>query len=138
MSEPDPLNASRSADESAQTAAPKGKTPKKRKLPPAPKTGAAVNLAVAEIVLRGVADRMRGKVNADISKTEAEKRKAGEKDPVDGRSLLTSVGLYGAARLAQRSRGGLGLVAGGLLAKSLYERGKAVRERRLEQKSKSR
>ncbi|WP_298309017.1 hypothetical protein [uncultured Erythrobacter sp.] len=104
--------------------------PSKGKLPPAPTAGTAVNLAIAEIVLRGVADRMRGKVQADISKAAIEKRKADQADAVDGRSLLTSVGLYGAARLAKRSRAGLGLVAGGLLAKSLYDRGKAVRERR--------
>lgn len=103
---------------------------KKSKLPPAPATGTAVNLAIAEIVLRGLADRMRGKVQADISQADAHKRKRGERDAVDGRSLITSVGLYGAAKLARRSRAGLGLVAGGLLAKSLYDRGKAVRERR--------
>jgi hypothetical protein len=100
------------------------------KLPPAPTPGPAVNLAIAEIVLRGVADRMRGKVQSDISRADAEKRDKGQADAVDGRSLLTSIGLYGAARLAKRSRAGLGLVAGGLLAKSLYDRGKAVRERR--------
>ncbi|MEP0392738.1 MAG: hypothetical protein ABJ205_11160 [Erythrobacter sp.] len=105
-------------------------TSKTSKLPPAPSTGTAVNLAIAEIVLRGVADRMRGRVNADISKVDARKRESGERDAVDGRSLLTSVGLYGAASLAKKSRAGLGLVAGGLLAKSLYERGKAVRETR--------
>lgn len=89
-----------------------------------------MNLAIAEIVLRGVADRMRGRVNADLSAADKHKRETGEKDAVDGRSLLTSIGLYGAGRLASRGKGGLGLVAGGLLAKSLYDRGKAVRERR--------
>jgi hypothetical protein len=114
-----------------QSDASNGKAPKKSgKLPPAPATSTAVNLAIAEIVLRGVADRMRGRVNADLSAADKHKRETGEKDAVDGRSLLTSIGLYGAARLAQKSRAGLGLVAGGLLAKSLYERGKAVRERR--------
>ncbi|MEL7218607.1 MAG: hypothetical protein AAFY42_00045 [Pseudomonadota bacterium] len=106
----------------------------KGKLPRAPTPGTAVNLAIAEIILRGVADRMRGKVEAGISKADAEKRKKGQGDAVDGRSLLTSVGLYGAARLAKRSRAGLGLVAGSLLAKSLYDRGKAVREKRLKAK----
>ncbi len=100
------------------------------KLPPAPASGKAVNLAIAEIVLRGIADRMRGQVAAGVSKADAAKKATGERDAVDGRSLLTSVGLYGAAKLAKKSRAGLGLVAGGLLAKSLYERGKAVRERR--------
>jgi hypothetical protein len=100
------------------------------KLPPAPGSGKAVNLAIAEIVLRGVADRMRGRVETDVSEAEAAKKATGSRDAVDGRSLITSVGLYGAARLAKKSRAGLGLVAGGLVAKSLYERGKAVRERR--------
>lgn len=106
------------------------KTGKKSKLSPAPSTGTAVNIAIAEIVLRNVANAMRGKVQADISQADAHKRASGERDAVDGRSLITSIGLYGAGRLAGKSRAGLGLVAGGLLAKSLYERGKAVRERR--------
>lgn len=122
-----------SADDKSDAPAAKPKS----KLPPAPATGTAVNLAIAEIVLRGVADAMRGKVEADISKADAVKRKAGQKDAVDGRSLLTSVGLYGAARLAGKSRAGLGLVAGGLLAKSLYDRGKAARERRARLKGNS-
>ena len=118
-----------------QSDASKGKAPKKSgKLPPAPATSTAVNLAIAEIVLRSVADRMRGSVAADLSAADKRKREIGEKDVVDGRSLLTSIGLYGAARLAGKSRAGLGLVAGGLLAKSLYERGKAVRERRAKSK----
>ena len=100
------------------------------KLPEAPSTGTGVNLAIAEIVLRSLADRMRGSVEADISKASSVAKDTGERAKVDGRSLLTSVGLYGAARLAGRSRAGLGLVAGGLLAKSLYERGKKVRERK--------
>ena len=113
----------------------KSKAPKKSgKLPPAPATSTAVNLAIAEIVLRGVADRMRGRVNADLAAADKRKRETGEKDAVDGRSLLTSIGLYGAARLAGKSRAGLGLVAGGLLTKSLYERGKAVREKRAKTK----
>ena len=119
------------------TSAKAEKPAKKNKLPPAPATGAAVNLAVAEIVLRGIADRMRGKVAADISQADAQKRKNGERDAVDGRSLITSVGLYGAAKLAKRSRAGLGLVAGGLLAKSLYDRGKAVREKRRQTRGKT-
>lgn len=105
-----------------------------QKLPEAPSTGAGVNLAIAEIVLRSLADRMRGSVEADISKASSIAKDTGERTNVDGRSLLTSVGLYGAARLAGRSRAGLGLVAGGLLAKSLYERGKKVRERRRREK----
>ena len=134
MAEPstnDPMEAESAG--SGEKAAGKTATSKGR-LPPAPAAGTAVNLAIAEIVLRGVADRMRGKVEAGISRADAEKRKKGQGDAVDGRSLLTSVGLYGAARLAKRSRAGLGLVAGSLLAKTLYDRGKAVREKRLKAK----
>ena len=120
--------------ETKSDASPSEAPKKSGKLPPAPATSTAVNLAIAEIVLRGVADRMRGRVNADLSAADKRKRETGEKDTVDGRSLLTSIGLYGAARLAEKSRAGLGLVAGGLLAKSLYERGKAVRERRAKSK----
>lgn len=107
------------------------------KLPAAPASGSAVNLALAEIIFRGLADRMRGKVSSDIAAAEKAKKLSGEKDAVDGRSLLTSVGLYGATRIAKQSRAGIGLVAGGLLAKSLYERGKTVRERRRNNKDKA-
>lgn len=107
-------------------------TKKPSKLPPAPTAGAGVNLAIAHIVLSAIADRMRGQVDAGLAKADAQKRKSGTRDAVDGRTLLTSIGLYGATRLATRSRAGLGLVAGGLIAKSLYERGKAVRKTREE------
>ncbi|MEM7781204.1 MAG: hypothetical protein AAF697_12510 [Pseudomonadota bacterium] len=69
----------------------------------------------------------------DLLQRRIEKR-AGKADPgvgkeerheLDGRAILTTLGLYAASRLATRSVGGLLTVAGGLAAKTLYDRGRA-------------
>jgi hypothetical protein len=49
---------------------------------------------------------------------------------VDGRSVATSLALWGASRLATRSPVGLAVVAGGLAAKVLYDRGKRLEGKR--------
>jgi hypothetical protein len=89
----------------------------------------ATNLVVAEIVVRGIANVMRRQVEERVAKAtyESEDR---AREVLDGRTALTSLALYGAARLASRSTAGLGIVAGGLIAKSLYDRGKIVQRRR--------
>lgn len=89
----------------------------------------ATNLIIAEIVVRGIATIMRRKVEERVAKAtyETEDR---AREVLDGRTALTSLALYGAARLASRSTTGLGIVAGGLIAKSLYDRGKLVQQRR--------
>lgn len=43
----------------------------------------------------------------------------------DGRAALSAIAVYGASKLAARGTAGLALVAGGLVLKALYERGKA-------------
>lgn len=103
---------------------------RKKSFAPVFPVSSSVNHSLTEIILRAGADLIRGQVDGDITAAETAKRKAGLRAAVDGRSLITSVALYGAVKLATRSRTGLGIVAGSLIAKSLYERGKAVRERR--------
>jgi len=57
-----------------------------------------------------------------------DKAKAGKL--VNGRSIATSMALWGASRLATRSPLGLAVVAGGLAAKLLYDRGKRLEANR--------
>lgn len=47
------------------------------------------------------------------------------RDYSDGRAALSAIAVYGASKLAARGSAGLALVAGGLILKTLYERGKA-------------
>lgn len=44
---------------------------------------------------------------------------------LDGRTILTTLALYGASKLATRSVPGLAIVAGGLVLKTLYDRGRS-------------
>lgn len=89
--------------------------------------------------MRGAATLFRESVEKRVANASAQKRVeladelAGEPEPQemrDGRTLITTLGLYGASKLASRSLPGLLIVTGGLLAKTLYDRGKA-RQRRL-------
>ena len=102
--------------------------PVKRALKPL--ATSATNIALVEIVLRALSYRLRDKVESEMVDAANEKRDSDEKKLVDGRSLVTSIGLYGAARLAAKSPAGLGVVAGGLVLKTLYDRGKALRKER--------
>ncbi|NBC88545.1 MAG: hypothetical protein GVX90_03465 [Alphaproteobacteria bacterium] len=81
------------------------------------------NLVIADIVLRGTSLFLRRKLRdrmllEEYNPDEVAKFK-------DGRGLIRTVGLLGASRLATGSLPGLVAVAGGLAAKTLYDRGKA-------------
>ncbi|UAB77762.1 hypothetical protein INR77_13400 [Erythrobacter sp. SCSIO 43205] len=102
--------------------------PVKRALKPL--ATSATNIALVEIVLRALSYRFRDKVESEMVEAANEKRSNEEEKLVDGHSLITSIGLYGAAKLAAKSPAGLGIVAGGLVLKTLYDRGKSVRARR--------
>lgn len=102
--------------------------PVKRALKPL--ATSAANIALVEIVLRAISYRLRDKVDHAMVEAANEKRDSGEEKLSDGHSLLTSIGLYSAGKLASKSPAGLGLVAGGLALKTLYDRGKAKREAR--------
>lgn len=95
---------------------------------PLPSSSAATNLVIADIVLRAAGGLLRnrmekGLLNASYDKTKAERL-------VDGRGLVSSVALWSASRLATRSPLGLAVVAGGLAAKALYDRGKQIEAKR--------
>jgi len=89
----------------------------------------ATNLLIAEIVVRGLANVMRSRIGEGVAKASYESDERAQ-EVIDGRGALTSLALYGAARLASRSPVGLGIVASGLIVKTLYDRGKQVQERR--------
>ncbi|MEP3050804.1 MAG: hypothetical protein ABJP48_13660 [Erythrobacter sp.] len=92
-----------------------------------PEIGAAqrsTNLLLADIILREASKALQNNLEkrnltSNYEKTQNEK-------PTDGKSIISALTLYGASKLASRSVGGLAVVAGGLVAKALYERGKAL------------
>ena len=95
---------------------------------PLPSPIAGTNLVIADIVLRAAGGLLRNRMDKGLLVASYDKAKA--EKLVDGRSLATSVALWGASRLATRSPIGLAVVAGGLAAKVLYDRGKRLNANR--------
>ena len=96
-------------------------------LPPSPDT--ATNLLIADIVLRGASRLFRESVQRRIARASVADEEEAEK-LIGGKTLLKSLALYGASKLATQSKAGLGVVAGGLALKTLYDRGKAREKRK--------
>ncbi|NQX94691.1 MAG: hypothetical protein HRT64_07215, partial [Erythrobacter sp.] len=93
-----------------------------------PSPEVTTNLLIADIILRSASRLFRRNVERRVAKASvADEQKAEEL--VDGKTLIKSLGLYGASKLATRSPLGLGLVTGGLAVKTLYDRGKARQKR---------
>ncbi len=90
---------------------------------PGPSTNPATNLLIADIALRGVGRILRNSVQKSVLRTRYDNRKAS--DIVDNRSIVTTLAIYGVTKIATRSVPGALLVGGGLLAKTLYDRGKS-------------
>lgn len=100
---------------------------------PLPSPIAGTNLVIADIVLRAAGNMLRNRMEKGLlvaSYDAVEDGRAKAEKLVDGRNLATSVALWGASRLATRSPLGLAVVAGGLAAKVLYDRGKRLEARR--------
>ncbi|MEE4201896.1 hypothetical protein [Erythrobacter sp.] len=94
----------------------------------APSPNPATNLVIVDILVRGAARLMRKKLERSVAKAGyGDESKASEL--VNGRSTATSLGLYGASKLATRSPLGLGMVTSALIAKTLYDRGKSRQAR---------
>lgn len=100
---------------------------------PLPSTEASTNLLIADIVVRGASTLLRKNIGKKVVKASTDTPEEAEKI-LDGRSILTTLGLYGASKLATRSVPGLAIVAGGLVAKTLYDRGRA-RQLRIERQN---
>ncbi|MEL6529442.1 MAG: hypothetical protein AAFQ27_05735 [Pseudomonadota bacterium] len=89
-----------------------------------PSPNPATNLLIADILVRGASTIMRKDIEKRVATASADSEEQAE-ELLDGRTLLTTLALYGASKLATRSPVGLGIVAGGLALKTLYDRGKA-------------
>ena len=95
---------------------------------PLPSPIAGTNLVIADIVLRAAGTMLRNRMEKGLLIASYDKAKA--EKLVDGRSIATSVALWGASRLATRSPLGLAVVVGGLAAKALYDRGQRLERKR--------
>lgn len=80
-------------------------------------------LMLGDIVLRNAGQLFHETLHKRMVVSKYDPDKA--REAMDGRTVLTSVVLYGASKLASRSTAGLAVVAGGLVLKALYDRGKA-------------
>jgi hypothetical protein len=83
---------------------------------------------IADIVLRGAGSLLRQRLEKGLITGQLEAEKA--QRLVEGRGVASSLALWGASRLATRSPVGLAVVAGGLAAKVLYDRGKRLEAKR--------
>lgn len=95
---------------------------------PLPSPIAGTNLMIANIVLRAASGLLRNRLEKGLLVASYDKAKADRL--VDGRTVVMSVALWGASRIATRSPVGLALVTGGLAAKVLYDRGKQIETKR--------
>lgn len=93
---------------------------------PGPSTNPATNLLIADIVLRGASTLFRKNVEKGMAKASENEEEA--REILNGRTILSTLALYGASKLATRSVPGLAVVAGGLLVKTLYDRGKTLEQ----------
>lgn len=86
----------------------------------------ATNMFIADIAMRGLSVLARNTLHKAVLRNRYGSGKA--KDIVENKSLVRSLALYGASRVATRSVPGAALVGGGLLAKALLERSRAKRK----------
>ncbi|MEM6857955.1 MAG: hypothetical protein AAF559_08795 [Pseudomonadota bacterium] len=93
-----------------------------------PSPDAATNLLLADIILRSASTLFRRSVESKIVHASA-KTKAEADALLSGQTMIKTLALYGASKLATRSPVGLGFVAGSLALKTFYDRGKARRRR---------
>ncbi|MEO0463306.1 MAG: hypothetical protein AAF127_09255 [Pseudomonadota bacterium] len=98
-----------------------------------PSPNPITNLLITDIIVRGASSLFRQNVEKRVARASLETEEEAQ-DLLDGKGLITTLGLYGASKLATRSPVGLGIVVAGLAAKTLYDRGKA-RQRRLAAKA---
>lgn len=94
---------------------------------PLPSTDPATNFLIADIVLRAAGDLAREVVEKKTLAQTYDRAKAEEL--VNSQSIAKTIALYGISRIATRSPAGLAIVAGGLVLKALYDRGKSIEAR---------
>lgn len=98
-----------------------------------PSPNPVTNMVIADIVLRGAGSLLRQRLEKGLLTSQLDGDKAHHL--VESRGVVSALALWGASRLAMRSPVGLAVVAGGLAAKVLYDRGKQVQTRRRTGKS---
>jgi hypothetical protein len=91
---------------------------------PLPSTDPATNFLIADIVLRAAGDLVRELIEKKTLAQTYDRAKAEEL--VSRQSIAKTVAIYGISRIATRSPAGLAVVAGGLVLKALYDRGRAI------------
>ncbi|MEL7198460.1 MAG: hypothetical protein AAGL10_09110 [Pseudomonadota bacterium] len=100
---------------------------------PLPSTSPSTNAIVTGLLVSGAGQILLDQLEKRMIVAAYDPDKA--RDLVDGRTIVKSLALYGASKLATRSVPGLAIVAGGLLVKSLYDRGRTVQRERREKDS---
>jgi hypothetical protein len=98
-----------------------------------PSPNPVTNMVIADIVLRGAGSLLRQRLEKGLLTSQLDGDKAHHL--VESRGVVSALALWGASRFAMRSPVGLAVVAGGLAAKVLYDRGKQVQARRRTRKS---
>jgi hypothetical protein len=93
---------------------------------PGPSNNPATNLLIMDIAMRGASMIAGRAVEKVILSARYSGRKAG--DIVQGRSFVQSMAATSAARVATKSIPGFLLVAGGLVAKTIFDRSFSKRE----------
>jgi hypothetical protein len=91
---------------------------------PLPSTDPATNFLIVDIVLRAAGDIVRELVEKKTLTQTYDRAKAEEL--VSRQSIAKTVAIYGISRIATRSPAGLAVVAGGLVLKALYDRGRSI------------
>lgn len=94
---------------------------------PMPSTDPATNFVITDIVLRAAGDFAREAIER-TTLTQTYDRETAEQI-VSSQSIAKTIALYAITRIATRSPVGLAVVAGGLVLKALYDRGKALEPR---------
>lgn len=91
-----------------------------------PSTNAATNLIISDIIVRAAARLARNSMHKGVLRGRygADKAKA----IVENRSVLSTLALYGASKIATRSVPGALVVSTGLIAKTLFDRSQSRRK----------
>ena len=102
---------------------------------PMPSTNPATNAIIAGLLIKGAGRVLLSELEKRMIVKAYDPDKA--RELIDGRTVVTSIALYGASKLAARSVPGLAIVAGGMLVKSLYDRGRSVQQAKRAEQARS-
>ncbi len=96
---------------------------------PVPSSNPATNLVIAEVLFRALSILARNEVEKRVAKASyGDEERA--KEVLGGRTIISTLALYGVGKVAARSKKGFGVVAAGLVGKALYDRGRTLQRRR--------